>query len=241
VMERLMYNVTRNHGVNIVPLVVFVALWALASFTASQRPTPERNRHLAVLASPAAFVLLHLVANTAINYWYFVPAAFVHAWYFLRFGPEPNALPGWAGRLAIGTVTLLFIAKWAYDTRAQGPEIRWARQFVAEVQRRVPANEPIFQIDGSGWVGWFSGRRVVNGDGLVNDHEYAQRLVEGKLGGYLEQQRIHYIVDNHAPENAKLIDDYRGLTVSMDSVEIVIAPPPGFSDFTAFGLYRLKH
>ena len=126
------------------------------------------------------------------------------------------------------------------DGHVRGPQIRWARQFVGEVRRRVPRDEPIFQMDASGWVGWFSERHVVNGDGLVNDHEYARRLSEGKLAGYLHEQGIHYIVQNLYPENGMLIDDCGGLTVSMDSVETIVAPPPGFPDLTAFGLYRLK-
>src|SRR5437667_292429 len=95
-------------------------------------------------------------------------------------------------------------------------------------------------MDASGWVGWFSGRQVVNGDGLVNDHDYARRLSERRLAGYLKEQGIRYIVQNLYPENGMLIGDCGGLTVSMDSVETLVPPPPGFPDLSAFRLHRLK-
>ena len=240
VLDRLRHNVTGFHGANGVPVILFVLLWGLAILAVLPRPKPERARHLAVLAAPAVFVLFHLAANNTINYWYFVPAAYLHAWYFLRFGPEASTRLGWAGRAAIAAVPLLFIAKWAIDGRIRDREIRWARQFVGEVRRRVPPDEPIFQMDASGWVGWFSVRQVVNGDGLVNDHDYARRLSERRLAGYLKEQGIRYIVQNLYPENGMLIGDCGGLTVSMDSVETLVPPPPGFPDLSAFGLYRLK-
>src|SRR6266480_4420626 len=91
-----------------------------------------------------------------------------------------------------------------------------------------------------GLGGMVSGRQVVNGDGLVNDHDYARRLSERRLAGYLKEQGIRYIVQNLYPENGMLIGDCGGLTVSMDSVETLVPPPPGFPDLSAFGLYRLK-
>jgi len=119
------------------------------------------------------------------------------------------------------------------------PEIQWSRQFVQEVKREVPPGEPVYQIDASGWVGWFSERNVVDGDGLVNDHAYVRRLLGGKLAGYLREERIHYIVQNVYPRDGLLIDQ-GGLIVPMDSVETLIPPPDGFPSLTAFGLYRLK-
>lgn len=96
-----------------------------------------------------------------------------------------------------------------------------------------------FKFDASGWIGWFSRRRVVDGDGLVNDHAYARRLRENRLGGYLHDEGIRYIVQNLYPRNNILVD-IAGLRVPMESVEVVIPPPANFPDGTAFGLYRLK-
>ena len=194
---------------------------------------------MTVLAAPAVFVLFHLIANNVINYWYFVPAAYVHVWYFLRFGPRFQSRWGWAGRAAIFLLSVLFLFKWVVDSRIRDPQIQWAREFVEEVKLKVPTNEPIYQIDASGWVGWFSERKVVNGDGLVNTREYARRLREKRLQGYLREEGIHYVIQNTYPEDDLLIDQ-AGLQVSMDSVETLIPPPLEFPRLTALGLYRLK-
>jgi hypothetical protein len=80
---------------------------------------------------------------------------------------------------------------------------------------------------------------VVNGDGLVNDHAYARRLRERRLGGYFHEEGIRYIVHNLYPRDSILID-LGGLRVPMESVAVVIPPPANYPEGTAFGLYRLK-
>jgi hypothetical protein len=124
-----------------------------------RRGVSDRGRDLVALSVPAVFVVVHLEVNSQIAYWYFLPAAYVHVWYFLRFGPPATSRAGWPGRTAIAMLPLLVVAKWAVDSRIRGPQLEWSRRFVEELKRVVPENEPVFQIDASGWVGWFSGRR----------------------------------------------------------------------------------
>jgi hypothetical protein len=237
--QRLQSNLIGLYGSNLISTAIFLCFFMLSIGAAMRRGASDRVRDLTALSAPALFVLMHLAANNQIAYWYFLPAVYVHAWYFLRFGPPASSGAGWLGRAAIAMLPLLFAAKWAVDTRIRGPQIEWSRQFIDELKRVVPENEPVFQIDASGWVGWFSSRQVVNGDGLVNDHAYARRLRERRLGGYLEEEGIRYIVHNLHPRDNVLID-IAGLRVPMESVDVVIAPPENFPEGTAFGLYRLK-
>jgi len=236
---RLQNNLIGLYGSNLVSTAIFLFLFALAIWAAVRRGARDRARDLVALSAPAAFVIVHLAANNQIVYWYFLPAAFIHVWYFLHFGPPASSRAGWTGRAAIALLPLLFVAKWAVDSRIRGPQIEWSRQFVRELQRVVPEDEPVFQIDASGWVGWFSRRRVVDGDGLVNDHAYARRLNDNQLGGYLRDEGIRYIVQGLYPHDDVLVD-IAGLRVPMESVDVVIPPPANFPDRTAFGLYRLK-
>jgi hypothetical protein len=237
--DRLRQNFTGFYGANLLSIAIFVVFWGLATAAALRRPGAERARHIVVLLAPALFVLFHLLANGTISYWYFVPAVLPHAAYFLRWGPDIRNPLGLAGRAALLAIVLLFVAKWVVDTRVRAPQIANSERFVAEVRAIVPPGEAVYQIDASGWVGWFSGLPVVNGDGLVNDHAYARRLGEGKLAGYLNQEKIRYVIHNIYPENGVLFEQ-GGLTVSMDSVGTLIAPPPGFPRLTAFGLYRVR-
>jgi hypothetical protein len=238
-LARLQSNLTGLYLQNSLSLMVFAMLWGLAIAAALRQPRRQRSRALVVLAAPAAFVLFHLVANIVINYWYFVPAAYLHVWYFLRYAPHRARALGRIGRGAIAMVLLLFLAKWMVDTQIRGRQHEWARAFVEELKQRVPPDEPIFQIDASGWVGWFSERKVINGDGLVNDHAYAERLSAGALAGYLDEQHIRYIVSNMYPVDGRLIRT-AGMVVPLDAVEPVIAQPEGFPNGTPFGLFRRR-
>jgi hypothetical protein len=48
----------------------------------------------------------------------------------------------------------------------------------------------------AGMLGYFSGRHVVNLDGLVNDVGYFRRVIQGKdLAGYLESERVVFLAD----------------------------------------------
>lgn len=237
--QRIHNNLIGLYGSNLISTAIFLFLFALSIWAALRPGVSERARDLVALSAPAVFVLVHLAGNNQIAYWYFLPAAYIHVWYFLRFGPPASSRAGWLGRAAIAMLPLLVAVKWAVDSRIRGPQIEWSRQFVEELKRVVPENEPVFQIDASGWVGWFSNRHVINGDGLVNDHAYARRLRERRLGGYLHEEGIRYIVHNLYPRDNVLMD-LAGLRVPMESVDVVIAPPENYPEGTAFGLYRLK-
>lgn len=96
-------------------------------------------------------------------------------------------------------------------------------QFPAEIEKRVPAAQRIYQMDASGFQGFWSGRTVINGDGLVNDREYGLRLLQGELDGYLEQQKICWIerTPRVAPARKALLLDYRGLQVHKSAARLV--------------------
>lgn len=237
--QRIQNNLIGLYGSNLASTAIFLFLFALAIWAVFRRGPSGRARDLVALSAPAVFVVVHLAANNQIAYWYFLPAAYIHAWYFLWCGPVASSRDGWMGRAAIALLPMLFVAKWAIDSRIRAEQIAWSRQFVHELQRVVPENEPVFQIDATGWVGWFSRRRVIDGDGLVNDHAYARRLRENELAGYLHDENIRYIVQNLYPRDNVLVD-LAGLRVPMEAVDVVIPPPANFPEGTAFGLYRLK-
>jgi hypothetical protein len=225
---------------NIMSTGVFIVLWGMASWTAMRRPHSERPRHLVAIAAPGLFLLFHLAFNNFVSSWYYVPAAYVHVWYVFRFGPGVRRRAGMIVLMVlVALIPGVFAAKWTIGGKAREPQIEWTRTFAAEVARIVPPDEPIYQFDAAGWMGWYTGRRIVNGDGLVNDFAYARRLREGKLQGYLREQGIRYIILNYYPVGGTVIH-YFGMHLTTDSVETVIAPPEGFPYLTAFGLYRLK-
>ncbi len=189
-----------------------------------------------LLVAAAAYVGFHLLANNTMRYWYYVPSLCLLIFALQEAAPARS----WAGRLVrVGWIVLAagLMAKYAADSHLRGDEIAHARSFVRELREAVPEDELIFQIDGTGYVGFVSGRRVVSGDGLVNSHAYARRLLANRLAGYPREENIGYLVTSEYPRGDTLIA-HHGLVVTRDQVETLITPPGGLARLTAFGLHR---
>jgi hypothetical protein len=112
--------------------------------------------------------------------------------------------------------------------------------FVKQANAMLDQSDVVFQVDGSGWTGFFLDAHLVNGDGLVNSYEYANRLVNGDLAGYLDDIDADYVLVNK-PYRDNLVVDIGGLKVPESDLEPVLETALQ-SDyrFTQFKLYRLK-
>lgn len=69
-----------------------------------------------------------------------------------------------------------------------------AFKFANELRELVPDETKIYQIDYSGLVSYFSGKKIINGDGLINSFEYYQYIKGGKLSDYLNKVRPQYLI-----------------------------------------------
>ncbi len=88
----------------------------------------------------------------------------------------------------------------------------WARQ-------HTPL-DAVFGMTDSGIFGYYSGRTVINLDGVVNNREYQQYLYRRQLGEYLRRNRVQYLVVYVVPDlprfptpsqqGARYADVYRG-------------------------------
>lgn len=61
------------------------------------------------------------------------------------------------------------------------------------VKDQLPENEYLFQVDGAGAIAFFSGRNVVNADGLVGSFEYTEKLFSNRLSQFLKDNKIKYL------------------------------------------------
>ncbi len=228
---------------NVIRSLVFLGLLAAGVGAAWIGRRDERVLRRASLALGAVvFTAGHLVTHP-IPFWCYLPA-WILLFDLVLTTPAP-AGGRWRalqravvfGLLAVGVVFL------AHKVRlhVSGQEIsRAARQFAAEVETRVPADEPIYQIDGSGFIAWYSQRHVINGDGLVNSHDYARRLRSGALVDYLEVEEICLLIDNRSPVAGRIVD-HAGLLVTLEDVEEVVRTSGyGLFPTTDFVLYRLQ-
>jgi hypothetical protein len=69
----------------------------------------------------------------------------------------------------------------------------WAYPYAKEMRRVTNETDTIYQYDMSGLVGFFSERRVINGDGLINSLELVRHLRAGRpLTEYLQAHAVGY-------------------------------------------------
>ncbi len=113
--------------------------------------------------------------------------------------------------------------------------------FVKNLTTLIPKGAPIYQIDGTGFVGYFSANPVINGDGLVNSYSYARRLRANALAGYLEENQICWVIANRRGPNQGKIVDFHGLVVRESDAELLFrVPADGVNKYADYRLYRLK-
>lgn len=69
-----------------------------------------------------------------------------------------------------------------------------AYNFSKSLKKIIKDNEIIYQIDYSGLISFFSERTVINGDGLINSHDYYNILKNNKLKDYLKRLNPDYFI-----------------------------------------------
>lgn len=170
----------------------------------------------AALAS-LSFIVMH-TSLSLLRGWYVVPTALG-----VLFALERASVCAARARLAGVARALVAFMAVVVVVRAVRAELvyaddqRIAATFLSALRARVPADASVYTWDNPGFLGFFSGRRVVDGDGLVNDHEYARRLRGGTLAGYLDDERICYVVISVAEDDPVL--DVAGLVLRRADVE----------------------
>ncbi len=217
-----------------------IVLPALAAVLAWRHRGAPRNRVLLWLVlGLGGFSATHLMLSH-MRYWYFVPGLVGSAYVLGRLELPPGAARRVRGgaMVALGVLSVAYLGQkgWRLANLADAQDDTWA--FVEAIADHVPAGEPIFQIDGSGRTGFYSGRAVINGDGLVNDRQYARRLMAGRLGGYLDEEDVCYLIVNRAEDRDPLIDRAGLLITRGEVVELLRSGAYGRTDQVNYTLHR---
>ena len=119
--------------------------------------------------------------------------------------------------------------------------ISWEKTFICKLKEKVPFKSRIYQIDGSGWTGYFSERHIFNGDGLVNTYKYYNLMKTQNLQNYLTDNNIEYIITNGKISGDKIVD-MNGLVVYKRQADLVIDVPSNLTNKHSFyRLFKLKH
>lgn len=211
-----------------------VWLWAIS-------PSLRGRKELAALwLGVLAFTAAHAFLNV-LRPWYFTLGYGVFGYTVLA--GIMTLKPGRRRPIltAVTAVMILPTALLGYIGIQQRSEAHDVRTFIRSLDANVPAGAPIFAKDGSGYLGWSANRTVINGDGLVNSHSYAERLNNGELGNYLSEAGIRYFVTDTVPADAPILIDIGGLVVRNDEAELIATKPGGKRyHYTQFLLWELK-
>jgi hypothetical protein len=217
-----------------------IVLPALAAVLAWRHRDAGRNQVLLWLVlGLGGFSVTHLMLSH-MRYWYFVPGLVGSAYALARLELPPGTARRVRGgamvALAVLAIAYLGHKGWRLAALSDAQDATW--DFLGAIAEQVPAGEPIFQVDGSGRTGFYSGRAVINGDGLVNDRQYARRLMAGRLGGYLDEEDVCYLIVNRADDGDPLID-LAGLVVARGEVdELLRSDARGRTGQVNYTLYR---
>lgn len=214
-------------------------LFAAHALLAAMALGHRRDRAMWLLVcAPVSFLAMHTVLGV-VRGWYFVPStlalifALEHA---IETGRRAERLTSLA-RAAVALLALVVVTRAIRTEIVYAGDQRVAATFISELRGRLPAGTLVYVFDRSGFLGYFSGLSVVDGDGLVNDFEYARRLDEGRLAGYLEEQRICHVVAVDADVDP--VRDVSGLVVRRVDVELLYVIRRKVESQADYALYRI--
>lgn len=102
------------------------------------------------------------------------------------------------------TVFILIFSFMFYVTRIKNPKWNSAYYYAKEIKLNTVEEDRIFMIDLSGIIGFFSERKIINGDGLINSYEYQKYLSSGNLTDYFKVKEIDYY-STYSQDNAPFV------------------------------------
>ncbi len=142
------------------------------------------------------FIILNLSYNMqALREWYVTFPTFIGSLLFifsLSFSEKRFYLK-------FGTLIILCLI-YFYETRMNNFKWNSSYDYAISLKNVTNENDKIFQIDFSGAVGFFSERKLINGDGLINSFEYLDYLKQHNLRSYFSDKQIN-LYSTHSEEN----------------------------------------
>jgi hypothetical protein len=157
--------------------------------------------------------------------YYWMPAAWT-ACLLIALGIAPFAASSTGARGIAGAIggALALLAAFYVPDLVKTFETEVARAIVvASINRETPADAVIGSWD-AGYIGYFSDRRVVNLDGLVNDYAFAETLAAGApaLPGYVRATGIRYL----ANVDYDGLQRHRWIASAFGASDVLMVPVP---------------
>jgi len=204
----LLFNSVLSRGTVFRNYLMIVLMCGAGSLLLTNHTSIKNQKLLFVLWGTCAFFAVYLFFEHA-RPWYFFPGHIILFYIILNAELREKALSLQFRKYALYAIILiifiLFIMKTAVYALKNEESQSAKYAFVQSIKEYTPPDARIYMIDGCGYVAFFSQRNIVNGDGLVNNYAYAERLMHKKLWGYLDEMQICYLIENRCTENGYII------------------------------------
>jgi hypothetical protein len=139
-------------------------------------------------AGSVVFTVIHLTYNIySIREWYMTPPVFIAIIMISIFFFNRKIILKIS--LILSVILLIYVF---YGSRLKNLKYVSGYEYAKSLNTIVKENESIYQIDYCGVIGFFSGRSVVDGDGLINSFEYLDYLKKNKIDEYISKYNIKY-------------------------------------------------
>lgn len=213
---------------NQIRYLLICIIYSAAFIGAWRRHRPDL---LCLLAGSLLFTVVHSFASFMRD-WYFAPALLLGLYALWQVTPPRLLKP----LLMTSAATALLTPAGFYLVRAR-QDWQQTRQFIAMVNV-IPDHRPIFQVDGSGFTGFWLRAPVINGDGLVNSFDYARRyLIPNRVHEFLKDEAISRIIINQKSPDGNF--DFRGLHLQEADLSPQAAIPEARNPFCYFRLLQI--
>jgi len=237
VFSNIQNNLSGIYSVNFILLIICFSFFTLAIINIIYSTNKEKLKGFSIIIAGITFIIIHNLTNNNVRYWYYIPTIYLLSYVIFKYSHKIKVIK-FLNNFAFSGLIFVFILKFYIDTNSRKDSNEYSKKFVTQIKSIVEPNEPIFQVDGSGFVGYFSDRHLINGDGLVNTHKYLSFMRENKIDDYIKQNQIKYIITNNYT-NETIINN-KGLILNKNNVIPLILPNKGLPKMTAFGLFKIK-
>lgn len=111
--------------------------------------------------------------------------------------------------IALWAVLVLALVQFVQETVPLQGEPTWAKTTyeAARWARQHTPPDAVFAMKDAGRFGYYSDRRVINLDGLVNNMLLQERIREGKLHQYLQERGVRFLVQHAITPDSQMVED----------------------------------
>ncbi len=191
------------HGIGMIGALSVLA-WQSKTPAPGAARTTERMCVPPILTALWIGSLMHFIYEVlftrwGLEWWHFashIPGLLFLVAFLLRSMMGRLSLTCYA--VLVGGAALLVAGSVLVETRLRGDHhqpwlaaARWAHEHTNE--------DAVFAMTDSGLFGFFSGRRTVNLDGVINSYGFQKSLSEGRLGEFLSRSRVSHLADYEVP------------------------------------------